>query len=107
MRGDSMDPNIRASGSRDGQNSPAERSLTLRLDGFAWEALEEEAAQEGLAIEELVTFSVLYYLADLDGGRISRRISRSPYPLLLDDRLKTDADRRSAKLSAPPITDRE
>jgi hypothetical protein len=56
------------------------RGLTLKLDGFAWEALEEEAAREGVTMEELITFGVLYYLADLDSGRIARRISASPYP---------------------------
>jgi hypothetical protein len=31
-------------------------------------------------LEELAAFAVRYYLADVDSGRISRRISRSPYP---------------------------
>lgn len=56
------------------------RSLTLRLDGFAWAALESEAAREGVSVEEMVKFGVLYYLADADSGRIARRISVSPYP---------------------------
>jgi len=56
------------------------RSVTLTLEGFAWETLDEEAAREGISTEELITFSVLYYLADVDSGRISRRITRSPYP---------------------------
>jgi hypothetical protein len=55
------------------------RSVTLKLDGFAWEAIEEEAGREGVSVEELITFSALYYLADVDSGRISRRISASPY----------------------------
>lgn len=54
--------------------------VKLRMDGFAWEAVQSEAAREHLSVEEFITFSVLYYLADLDSGRISRRISRSPYP---------------------------
>jgi hypothetical protein len=58
----------------------AERSLTLSLEGFAWQALDDEAAREGLTVEELITFSVLYYLADVDSRRIARRISKSPYP---------------------------
>jgi hypothetical protein len=41
--------------------------------------IDEKAAQEGVSADELITFSVLYYLADLDSGRISRQISRSPY----------------------------
>jgi hypothetical protein len=52
----------------------AARSLTLELQAFAWEALGEECAKLGMAIEELVSFSVLYYLADRDSGRIARRL---------------------------------
>jgi hypothetical protein len=65
---------------RDAQGEHTRRSITLSLEGFAWEALDEEAAREGITTEELITFSVLYYLADIDSGRISRRITRSPYP---------------------------
>jgi len=56
------------------------RSLTLGLDGFVWDTLDREAGREGLTVEELVTFSVLYYLADIDSGRVARRVSLSPYP---------------------------
>jgi hypothetical protein len=56
----------------------AERSVTLRLEGFAWEALEQQCAAQGVPMEEMLAFSVLYYLADLDSGRIARRIDRSP-----------------------------
>lgn len=62
------------------QDEHTERSVTLTLDGFAWETLDEEAAREGITTDELITFSILYYLADIDSGRISRRITRSPYP---------------------------
>jgi len=31
-------------------------------------------------VGELITFSVLYYLADVDSGRIARQIAMSPYP---------------------------
>jgi hypothetical protein len=34
---------------------------------------------QGVPVEELVSFAVMYYLADVDSGRIARRISRSPY----------------------------
>lgn len=57
-----------------------ERDVTLRLDSFAWEAIEEECARTGVSAQELVRFSVLYYLADLDSGRIARRIVNRPAP---------------------------
>jgi hypothetical protein len=50
-----------------------------QLDGFAREALEAESARLGVPAEEVMTFAVLYYLADLDSGRIARDISASPY----------------------------
>jgi len=58
----------------------AGRSLSLPMDAFAWEAVEEESARLGVSVEELVAFSVLYYLADVDSGRVARRIALSPYP---------------------------
>jgi hypothetical protein len=53
---------------------PIVRGLTLALDRFALEALEEECAQLGVSVEELARFAVLYYLADLDSGRIARQL---------------------------------
>jgi hypothetical protein len=35
--------------------------------------LAEESSRLGVTVEELVTFAVLYYLADRDGQRIARR----------------------------------
>jgi hypothetical protein len=64
----------------DRQGVTAERSLTVRLDGFAREALEQESAGLGVPVEDLIAFSVLYYLADIDSGRIARQISKSPHP---------------------------
>jgi hypothetical protein len=65
---------------KDPQNTSAQRDLTLRLDGFARETIDEEAARLGVPVEELVAFSVLYYLADVDSGRIARAIPTSLYP---------------------------
>jgi hypothetical protein len=68
--------------SRSAGGAGVERSLTLRLDGFAWDALEEEAARLGVPVEELASFALLYYLADLDSGRIARELppGRRPTP---------------------------
>ena len=46
--------------------------LTLKLDDFTLEAIREEAARLGVSTEELAQFSLLYYMADLDSGRIAR-----------------------------------
>jgi hypothetical protein len=55
------------------------RRLTIGLDRFAWEALEREAARLEVSVEELASYSVLYYLADGDSGRIARRML-PPHP---------------------------
>jgi hypothetical protein len=64
----------------DPQAEQGARSVSVPLTGFAWESIEQESARLGVPIQELVSFAVLYYLADVDSGRIARRISRSPYP---------------------------
>lgn len=64
----------------DGVGRHAARSLTLELQAFTWEALGEECAKLGMSIEELVSFSVLYYLADRDSGRIARRLPARAAP---------------------------
>lgn len=56
------------------------RRVALQLDGFVADAIHEEAERLGISVEELVNFSVLYYLADVDSGRIARQIATSPYP---------------------------
>jgi hypothetical protein len=60
--------------------APVKRSVALRLDEFAWEAIQHESTRLGVAEEELVAYAVLYYLADVDSGRIARRIPTRQYP---------------------------
>jgi hypothetical protein len=57
-------------------SSVGERSVTVGLEGFAWEALAEESARLGVPVHELVAYAVSYYLADVDSGRVARRVSR-------------------------------
>jgi hypothetical protein len=59
------------------------RMLAIRLDEFGWEALEEESRRLGVSNEDLARFSVLYYLADVDSGRIAREV---PGTVALRDR---------------------
>lgn len=56
------------------------RTVVLELESFAWDALTEESAELDVSIDELVTFSVLYYLADRDSQRISRRLPGELHP---------------------------
>jgi hypothetical protein len=98
-------PSVSASRSTPEQTVCGDRSVTLTLESFAWEAIDEEAARGGTTIEELIAFSVIYYLADVDSGRISREIARSPYTRALNSRADA-ANRGPEKLSGRPITDR-
>lgn len=65
-----MDP----TGEERGRTPRAPQDIVLRLGELAGDALASESDRLGVPIEELVSFSVLYYLADLDSGRIARSI---------------------------------
>lgn len=52
-------------------------AIRLPVDGFAWNELSREAALQGVEPSELASHAIVYYLADLDSGRIARRIPRS------------------------------
>jgi hypothetical protein len=60
-------------------DTEGQATLTVRVEGFALEALEQESARMGVPIPELVSFAVMYYLADVDSGRIARQPPRGPY----------------------------
>jgi hypothetical protein len=51
-----------------------ELELELRLDESVWEALEEEAAAQEVSASQMASHAVLYYAAELDAGRVTRRI---------------------------------
>jgi hypothetical protein len=69
-----------APGGSSGLDSRATHELKLELDTFGREALEAQAARLGVSPEELARHAVLYYLADSDNGRISRRPPPVPQP---------------------------
>lgn len=48
--------------------------IEAKLGEFASTQLEEEAARQGVTVEELLVHAVLYYLADADSARIARWI---------------------------------
>jgi hypothetical protein len=50
--------------------------LELELDAFTAEAVEQQAGDFEVTVEDLVGFAVLYYLADVDSGRIARAVPR-------------------------------
>jgi hypothetical protein len=72
----------KAGQSRLGGTNKTSRELMFRLDDFTWNAVTEESLRLGVSAEDLARFSLLYYLADLDSGRVARRI---PGKLVLTD----------------------
>jgi hypothetical protein len=59
--------------------------LKLELDDALWDALEAEAVRQGVSVRQLAEHASLYYVAEVDAGRIAGRI--------LDDLGRAD-DRR-------------
>ena len=45
--------------------------LTLTLSPFVSEGLIREAKRQQITVEELINFAAVYYLADLDSGRLT------------------------------------
>lgn len=52
--------------------------MTIELEGFTAEVIDQEADRLGISAERLVSFSVHYYLADVDSGRIGARVAKGP-----------------------------
>ena len=50
--------------------------MTIELSDFAWSSISEEARRQGVPVEELLAHAAMYYLADLDSGRIAARVVR-------------------------------
>jgi hypothetical protein len=48
--------------------------LAIDLDADSWRELEAEARRQEVPVEALVVHAILYFLADLDSGRVGRRI---------------------------------
>jgi hypothetical protein len=52
--------------------SPQVPLATIELSDFAWASLEEEADRQGVSVEDLLAHAAMYYLGDLDSGRVAR-----------------------------------
>ena len=49
-------------------------SVELDVDGAAWEAFSQEAERQRVSTDRLLRHGALYYLADRDSGRLTRKI---------------------------------
>jgi hypothetical protein len=59
--------------SRDTARQPA-LELELDLDPDTWRELDEEAERQEVSVERLLAHAIIYFLADLDAGRVERRM---------------------------------
>jgi hypothetical protein len=48
--------------------------LRLDLDRDTWRELEEEAERQDVSVERLLEHAIVYFLADLDAGRVEGRM---------------------------------
>jgi hypothetical protein len=46
-------------------------TMYVQLDDATWDALSGEARHQGVTLEQLALHAVMYYLADLDSGRLA------------------------------------
>jgi hypothetical protein len=51
-------------------------SITVDFDDFGWSALREEARSQGISVEDLVAHAAMYYLSDLESGRVAAKVLR-------------------------------
>jgi predicted transcriptional regulator len=52
----------------------ATQDLEIELDDDTWRALSDEAAQQEVSPDFLALAALLYYVADLDSGRVAERL---------------------------------
>jgi predicted transcriptional regulator len=55
-------------------------SMRVGVDDETWQALEEEALRQGVDAELLAEHALLYFLADLDSGRVGSRLQHLSDP---------------------------
>jgi hypothetical protein len=60
----------------EGEEDVSRVEVSIQVDTETWEAIAGEAASQGVAPEELVVHAIMYFLADLDSGRVAGRLDR-------------------------------
>ena len=48
--------------------------MAIRLDRETWRGLREEAERQDVSNSDLTRHAVLYFLADVDSGRVGQRL---------------------------------
>jgi predicted DNA-binding ribbon-helix-helix protein len=55
----------------------ASPGVRVRLDEATWRVLHKEAERQDVSAAELIRHAVLYFLADVDSGRVGARLERA------------------------------
>ena len=58
----------------DGAADAGEVTVAIEVDDDAWEAFAREAAEQQVSPERLLGHAVLYFAADVEAGRVARRV---------------------------------
>jgi hypothetical protein len=69
-------------------------SVTVRLDRFGQEALEDYVRGTGESNEDALDTAVRYYLGDADSGRVAWRVPRHPGGLESGEPLELELDEK-------------
>jgi hypothetical protein len=56
------------------EEAGGEVTLRLAIDDQLWRSLEQEAERQGVTPQRMVTHAALYVAAEVDAGRVTRRI---------------------------------
>jgi hypothetical protein len=59
---------------RDKENGEERVELDLDIEEDLWRSLEDEAGTQGVTVRQMAEHATLYYAAEVDAGRITRRI---------------------------------
>jgi hypothetical protein len=57
-----------------GVDPETNESLSVEVDERTWGALSKEAADQGVTMEALATHALMYFLADVDSGRVAGQL---------------------------------
>jgi hypothetical protein len=57
-----------------GSEIQADVRVDLEAPGELWREFEQEAARQGVTVEQLAEHAVFYFAAELDAGRVTQRI---------------------------------
>jgi hypothetical protein len=63
---------------RDTDAAPASERIQVELDEKTWAALTAAAKRQGIDAERLAEYAYLHFLADLESGRLAKRLAESP-----------------------------